>query len=123
MKYIKTYEGTKFIDDNHRKLYNFSQRLERALNNFFNITRKDYGYINVSATYNHKGEGYTTFTKYPIHISYHAHNLDPDKYDILTSELKRLKTNGNCMTVEQAEELLLSTKLGFIALDIEKYNL
>ena len=143
MKYIKVYEGRKFVNDEHRELYNLSQRLERAINKYFNTDKKSYGYTYVSATYNHKGNGYTVYKEYPIDFSLPIETtindkpiLDPKKVKAFINEADELHFNKRLssyeLTIEQTEELLSDIKLNIIdkrydeylmRKNAEKYNL
>lgn len=143
MKFIKHFNETKnFVDDEERKLYNFSKRLEHAINKFFGATKNGHWYRKsipareneellppynyVSYHYNNR---YTE--KNYISIMLHTYNIDKNKVDVIKAELKRLDAKnfiGYELTIPQAEEFLESFKSkkldnDLIEIDLKKYNL
>lgn len=133
MKHLKLFnEGQKFINDEERKLFNFSNRLEYAINKYFNVDKSNYSHTSVWYVYNHIGEEdefgykYKVDSKYPIGFCFNRSNLDSKKVQVFEEELDRLQVKHNkCydLTMKQAEEFLRELKINFMTITASKYNL
>lgn len=123
MKYIKKYESTKYINDEHKNLENFARRLQYNLNKYLNAKRaSDPNYSYVTAYYNHSTPQYDFKTEYDICVTLYADN------EFLVNFLNKItgKKQGTTffyLSKDQAERLLLNLKTNFAEENAEKYNL
>lgn len=140
MKYIKKFESKKFVNEIERKMYNFSQRLERAINKFFGASKNGHWYRksiparldeDKQPTYTYISYYFSTFA-----FSLYDKNINKSKFKALVDELNTLKIDYRSyynsmtyeLTFEQAEKLLDSLKNGdvekrYLEYEIKKYNI
>lgn len=139
---FKIFEVKKFENEEERGLYNFSQRLERAINKFFGATKNGHWYKSsipkrenehLLPAYNYVNYTYYKYSENhkTLNLSLYTYNIDENKIKAFKKKLNNLGVDyfiNYELSIEQAEELLNSLKNGelekmALEYDMNKYNI